>query len=203
MIDCDQAFDCLTDAARRESPELRNHLDSCPRCRQMAETLAPAIDLLWGPVPPWMQAEAVTTATAPTATAVRIAQRNARRLSTWRGTLVRGWGSHLVAGLVGAAAGLVAMAFVPPPQAAPGDVPAICTWNDRGTVPARDARTLTRSCVVCHLEVDRERTTLLVEPEPEAPIILAGSTGMPRSEAPLIASTVCERLHDASTVRFL
>lgn len=45
-MNCDHAFDCLTDATRRESAELVAHLAQCPRCRDMAEALEPALDLL-------------------------------------------------------------------------------------------------------------------------------------------------------------
>ena len=45
-MNCDLAFDCLTDPARRDSGELNDHLAQCPRCRDMAEALEPAIDLL-------------------------------------------------------------------------------------------------------------------------------------------------------------
>ena len=49
-MNCDEAFDCLTDPARRHSDELKWHLDLCPRCRQMQEVLSPAINLLVPPV---------------------------------------------------------------------------------------------------------------------------------------------------------
>jgi hypothetical protein len=45
-MNCDLAFDCLTDPARRQCAELTEHLTRCPRCRDMAEALEPAIDLL-------------------------------------------------------------------------------------------------------------------------------------------------------------
>ncbi len=45
-MNCDLAFDCLTDPARRDCAELAEHLAHCPRCRDMAEALEPAIDLL-------------------------------------------------------------------------------------------------------------------------------------------------------------
>jgi hypothetical protein len=45
-MNCDLAFDCLTDSARRDCAELAKHLARCPRCRDMAEALEPAIDLL-------------------------------------------------------------------------------------------------------------------------------------------------------------
>jgi hypothetical protein len=44
-MNCDQAFDCLTDSRRRHSAELERHLAACPRCRQMHDTLEPALDL--------------------------------------------------------------------------------------------------------------------------------------------------------------
>lgn len=45
-MNCDQAFDELTNPARRNSADLQRHLAACPRCRQMQDVLAPAIDLL-------------------------------------------------------------------------------------------------------------------------------------------------------------
>ena len=44
-MNCDQAFDALTDNKLRNSNELILHLDSCPRCRDMADMLDPALDL--------------------------------------------------------------------------------------------------------------------------------------------------------------
>ena len=44
-MNCDQAFDALTDNQLRNSDSLIQHLDSCPRCRDMADMLDPALDL--------------------------------------------------------------------------------------------------------------------------------------------------------------
>ena len=44
-MNCDQAFDALTDTNMRDSNALCVHLDGCPRCRDMAELLDPALDL--------------------------------------------------------------------------------------------------------------------------------------------------------------
>ena len=44
-MNCDHAFECLTDPARRESQALASHLATCPRCRDMADALSPALDL--------------------------------------------------------------------------------------------------------------------------------------------------------------
>ena len=49
-MNCDQAFDCLTDSRRRHSADLERHLAACPRCRQMHDTLEPALDLFDGVV---------------------------------------------------------------------------------------------------------------------------------------------------------
>lgn len=44
-MNCDQAFGALTDNNLRDSNELIQHLDNCPRCRDMADMLDPALDL--------------------------------------------------------------------------------------------------------------------------------------------------------------
>jgi len=44
-MNCDQAFDALTDNNLRNSDELIQHLDSCPRCQDMADMLDPALNL--------------------------------------------------------------------------------------------------------------------------------------------------------------
>ncbi|NQV26675.1 MAG: hypothetical protein HQ518_20165 [Rhodopirellula sp.] len=44
-MNCDQAFDALTDKHVRNSDSLIQHLDDCPRCRDMVDMLAPALNL--------------------------------------------------------------------------------------------------------------------------------------------------------------
>ncbi|MGZ0170463.1 MAG: hypothetical protein ACKVHE_12965 [Planctomycetales bacterium] len=44
-MNCDQAFDALTNNYLRNSDVLIQHLDGCPRCRDMADMLDPALDL--------------------------------------------------------------------------------------------------------------------------------------------------------------
>ena len=44
-MNCDQAFEHLTDPILVSAPELTRHLEQCPRCRQMQETLEPALSL--------------------------------------------------------------------------------------------------------------------------------------------------------------
>lgn len=50
-MNCDTAFDLMTDPHGGKSNSLREHLAHCPRCRQMQETLAPALDWLAEPAP--------------------------------------------------------------------------------------------------------------------------------------------------------
>jgi len=45
-MNCDTAFDLMTDAEGSQSVALTRHLDECPRCRQMQATLSPALDFL-------------------------------------------------------------------------------------------------------------------------------------------------------------
>lgn len=43
-MNCDEAFDLITHPTDHNCEELQWHLELCPRCRQMKETLAPALD---------------------------------------------------------------------------------------------------------------------------------------------------------------
>lgn len=45
-MNCDTAFEHLTDSRYRKSAELQQHLAQCPRCRLMQDTLAPALNWL-------------------------------------------------------------------------------------------------------------------------------------------------------------
>lgn len=44
-MNCDEAFEFLTDNHLRHHPALQRHLDRCPRCREMQLTLEPALTL--------------------------------------------------------------------------------------------------------------------------------------------------------------
>ena len=47
-MNCDEAFDALTDPAERDNSALKWHLEFCPRCREMQQVLAPALAMLAG-----------------------------------------------------------------------------------------------------------------------------------------------------------
>lgn len=44
-MNCDQAFDALTSLEASQDEPLARHLDTCPRCRDMADVLSPALEM--------------------------------------------------------------------------------------------------------------------------------------------------------------
>jgi len=50
-MNCDEAFDALTDPASADTAELAEHLVKCPRCRELKQVLEPALSLLCGDLP--------------------------------------------------------------------------------------------------------------------------------------------------------
>jgi hypothetical protein len=50
-MNCDDAFDALTDPAWADTTELAEHLLNCPRCRELKQVLEPALSLLCGDLP--------------------------------------------------------------------------------------------------------------------------------------------------------
>lgn len=88
-MNCDQAFESLTDPVRNGDAELQDHLDHCPRCRDMAVILEPALGFVnnsgegtWAPSP-WEFAVPSSEQTSPpflSDQAVRVAEDAATRL---------------------------------------------------------------------------------------------------------------------------
>jgi hypothetical protein len=50
-MNCDEAFDALTDPVSADAAELGEHLFKCPRCRELKQVLEPALSLLCGELP--------------------------------------------------------------------------------------------------------------------------------------------------------
>jgi hypothetical protein len=50
-MNCDEAFDALTDPVGANTAELAEHLFKCPRCRDLKQVLEPALSLLCGELP--------------------------------------------------------------------------------------------------------------------------------------------------------
>jgi len=175
-MNCDQAFEHLTDPTLQDSAELRRHLAGCRRCRQMQETLAPALALFEGagstsssnemPAP-----ETATTGTAgvparpatPAPDAVRLAREAASILGPVSATVAsrgrRGSLLHCAAAFaigVGCSWSLFSFGLFPR-QTGFGSKPAqpgSCLWTNRNSTQnlvAPTAKTIAATCVACHL----------------------------------------------------
>ena len=99
---CDEAFEQLTDPALANRDELEQHLQQCPRCRDMAEVLSPALryfpqrepdafshePAVWttsdAHAGPFLSTEAVHVAEAA---ATQLASQNRTRRNKWRDAL--------------------------------------------------------------------------------------------------------------------
>jgi len=148
---CDDAFDMLTDPAGPNDPRLWAHLDRCPRCRAMHETLAPAIGLFHG-------AQHTAVAVKP---AARVAHRIADRLT--QESLARAGAVRAVRRARFCAAAAIAMSVVAfsavwmnrREQSNPSatSLASQCLWLSRGEAtspPPQPALLLMAQCAVCH-----------------------------------------------------
>jgi hypothetical protein len=143
---CDDAFDQLTTPGGSDDPQLAAHLAHCNRCRAMAETLAPAIELF---APP-----ASGRGPAPVAAATAIAQQSAVRLARRSSADSRSrWALRRNATLLAAALGGAACSFLaiqlsgdanPSMASCPRKSPAATEWMERNSLPVAMA------CIACH-----------------------------------------------------
>ena len=137
---CDDAFDQLTTPGGSGNPQLTAHLAQCTRCRAMAETLAPAIEL-FAPPP---------GGAAATAVAQQSAARLAHRSSSVRHpqSPFRRSAALLAAAFGGAACCFLAIQWSssdPNPSAiCPRKSPAASEWMERHALPVAMA------CIACH-----------------------------------------------------
>lgn len=179
-MNCDEAFEAMTDPACATAAELEWHLDLCPRCRQMREVLAPALDRLisiaddangpaldetyapssdYQPHPetsPYLSPEAVRIAEhaaarcAPPTESPEPAPKTARR--SRGGAFVR----YAAVALLGATVSLTAMGAFLGRKASETPVAGDrCAWihqSEAETSKPDASRTLVLSCVACHLD---------------------------------------------------
>lgn len=168
-MNCNEAFDRLTSPSGGNDAALERHLADCPRCRDMQETLSPAIawlngsDQLFdgvgdhaGALPLFLSEEAV-----------RIAERTSRRLRTRsvRATEATGFVQRHERWLAFAAVSLLVFfaAWLPPersieetPVAATRRAPDVvtCAWrlpSGRDSLAQASADQVIASCTACHL----------------------------------------------------
>lgn len=174
-MNCDEAFDCLTDPARRDSDALKWHLDLCARCRQMRDVLSPAIDLFDDDPPPsageFFDADPESRESRRSITlspeALQIAERTAAELSaegTRRQAARRARAGRFVryaaVFLLGAMVMFAAAGWPNLHRRADGSLPAgdgatACLWSQEKPAadsrPASSSRDVVLRCVACHL----------------------------------------------------
>ncbi len=162
-MNCDQAFDAMTDPNGPDNRKLSRHLRSCRRCQQMFETLEPALGLFAA-----VDGRATETSPAiPTrfaSSSVRMAQQIADRLLPTASGSHRNppqrrlWGAVFAAAVAGVllSVGLSSMSSHSP--LAPPGAAADCPWLNRGTVSDDEpARAVVITCVSCHLVQPRDQ----------------------------------------------
>jgi hypothetical protein len=161
---CDDAFERMTSVTSAEDPALARHLARCPRCRQMHETLSPALHWFADEASatreqsPW---EHASTGPVLTTEAVRLAEEVAwtlPRRRTWS-TTWRKAAAILVVACLGVTVG--ALGIRPSTEESPelpaAVVPPLCAWQSpelRATWAGRPSRDVVASCVLCHVPQD-------------------------------------------------
>lgn len=173
-MNCDEAFDALTDSNARESDALRQHLQACPRCRQMREVLEPALSLFNATAGESMDAHGGESADAIrkqflSVEAVQIAKQAALGLSSAdthrrRPRPVKSRWIALQAVGAGLAA-IVAFAVFSGPGGFQGSRPThgptvpvqgsgACLWTQRQMSDGvgHDSHAVVASCVACHFD---------------------------------------------------
>uniref|UniRef100_A0A7C2P0D6 Zinc-finger domain-containing protein n=1 Tax=Schlesneria paludicola TaxID=360056 RepID=A0A7C2P0D6_9PLAN len=159
-MNCDHAFELITDPVGSGSPTLQRHLERCPRCRQMQQTLAPALDWLMA-AEPALSPGSSSRGEAPflSAQAVLVAEQVARSLPR---RCDRGWGESLCRGAAIAAVAALGVLFgalllepkSPEKPATSAGTLTACLWEQQqllDQLPDTSARGVVVSCVMCHV----------------------------------------------------
>ncbi len=163
-MNCDQAFERLTEANATADAGLVRHLEQCPRCRAMQQTLSPALDWLQSAshddftpsARSWTPGDSPLLTDESVAIATEVARRFPRRgLGCYSRKAL---GMALVA-MFGMAFGVFAIGKPPesahvntsnalPPQAT------ACLWpprDDENTLLRGNAQAVVDSCIACHV----------------------------------------------------
>lgn len=169
-MNCETAFDYLTDPVLNSSPELRQHLAECSRCREMEEVLSPALTWLTEAAreddavhsglqsAPFLTAETVAVADR---LAAQLAQDKETRRELLPATLQRPFGGRSWSGWhVGGVAAMLMLAgfggWFLGAASSPDktSTSTVCLWTNREWSAAavdQSAKTITMSCLACHL----------------------------------------------------
>ncbi len=163
-MNCDEAFERLTDPACRESAELQWHLERCPRCRQMQDVLAPALDLFDSPVgefaksPPvsasgsaFLSAESILLAERTAADLLRNRAQQTAPRRPWVKTALR----YAAVFLLGAALVFGVTTWETNRDPAGTASSTTCLWTEHKRPETKEgttnAKNVVLSCVECHL----------------------------------------------------
>ncbi|WLD13043.1 hypothetical protein [Planctellipticum variicoloris] len=175
-MNCDQAFDAITDPTGAESAALRQHLARCPRCREMRETLSPALNALYEDRDGSRHAETAWSGTSlPRLDLQQLAAESASRLAVAtpsrlgiaspRRPLPAAW-SHLLTASLLLALGVgigwgghqlsrSPAVSQPSSMAMPAGMSSACLWKSRqagaDAATGDSPRTVVLSCLACHL----------------------------------------------------
>ncbi len=154
-MNCDQAFDVMTSSRGAHDVDLLNHMDRCPRCREMHQTLEPALgmfraDALLGPS--WESQSCELEGQ-------EIATQAARRLSTTEAAPNRAamslWG-YATAIILGACLVWGTFAMNPValslPEVHRGE--STCLFQQKTRSARMTGQQMTRSCLACHAVTD-------------------------------------------------
>jgi len=151
-MNCDQAFDVMTSSHRASDRGLHAHLDGCPRCREMRQTLEPALgmfraDALMTPSPdPWLappEGHDIATPAARRLTATELTiHRTHTSLWGYAGAIVVG--SALVWWTV---VGNPSTAVTPEVRRSE----TMCLFLNHSRPRGITAHQMTQSCLACHV----------------------------------------------------
>lgn len=165
-MNCDQAFDRLTEPAATTDSALARHLEQCPRCRAMQQTLSPAMD--------WLRSAAVENdpdtsrdwhrGNSPLLTeeSVAVAMQAARQWprDSSAHSARKALGIALVA-MFGMALGVLVIGQKadshPPAAAVSPSAPitaTVCLWTrpeGASSLPSTTSQSVVDSCIACHV----------------------------------------------------
>lgn len=168
---CDDAFDAMTDPQFPNPAALDQHLEGCPRCRQMREVLQPALALLApadlveerfdagrkSPPAPFLTEELIAETERAANGLKRRAQPSVPAAGPGRSASARRSGTILLAALCA----LCALPFFASMKWAASVAPAnaaTCLWKDHNAAASESeerapatSRQVVLTCMACHL----------------------------------------------------
>ncbi len=153
-MNCDDAFEYMTDATKHDTNDLQWHLDMCPRCRRMKETLEPALSLLTvdpldmsrEPVPPKSRVQHLLAAKDTQSATAQAEQPLSQMLAPYpsESSSFRRFTAVAVAALT-ILAGVLLMS-------SPGESNDVCLWKHRDGLESESSSSVAvvASCLGCH-----------------------------------------------------